>query len=156
MKKKIYTRQGDQGFTTLLGGKTVAKSDPIVDALGDLDECIAAIGLARAHLKDKNMQEDLIVIQKNLSALAAHPENKIDAQDLEQKIDAMQSKLEPLDRFIFPGTHPISAALHFARTVVRRLERKFVSLDLPNAYLNRLSDYLFVAARFVERHSSNF
>ncbi len=164
---RIYTRGGDKGKTSLGDGKRVAKHDLRVDAYGTVDEANAAIGLARLHAKGKNLAM-LARIQHDLFDLGADlctPENgrrgggplRIVASQvvrLEHEIDAMNATLKPLDSFILPGGTPLAAALHLARTIVRRAERLVAALAEqetlnPEAlkYLNRLSDHLFVLGR---------
>ena len=166
---KIYTRTGDAGDTSLLGGTRTRKDDPRVDAYGDVDELNAWLGLARASSLDSILDEDVVHIQRDLFALGAHladPGEKItsrvtkavltdaDIERLEQLIDRLEEGLPPLRRFILAGGTPCGAALHVARTVCRRAERRMVALDPPVApvllrYVNRLSDLLFVLARAV-------
>jgi cob(I)alamin adenosyltransferase len=164
---KIYTRTGDAGETSLFDGTRVAKHDPRVEAYGDVDEANAWLGLARASTLDPALADDLVQIQRDLFALGAQladPANKIadrvmkavvrdaDVERLEQWIDRLEEELPPLRRFILAGGTPAGAALHVARTVCRRAERRIVSLDPPVEavlirYVNRLSDLLFVMAR---------
>lgn len=167
---KIYTRAGDDGRTGLLGPGRVPKDSARIEAYGSVDELNAAIGMARALGPDPaadaalgRVQEDLFFVGAALAdpdpagrfhgAVAAEP-----AARLEHEIDAMEASLAPLAQFILPGGTPAGAALHLARTVCRRAERRAVALssldgeDVPRAiliYLNRLSDWLFVAARAV-------
>jgi cob(I)alamin adenosyltransferase len=167
---RIYTKTGDGGDTGLFGGGRVAKDDPRVDAYGDVDELNAVIGMARAIELMPRIDEVLVPIQRDLfslGALLATPDlSKMREQldkariddsritQLERAIDAGEAELEPLRAFIRPGGTPKAAALHVARTVCRRAERKVVHLqhtvELPplvTIYLNRLSDLLFVMAR---------
>lgn len=169
---KIYTRTGDSGSTGLFGGGRVAKSDPRVEAYGDVDELNAVIGFARAIEPMPRVDEVLVPIQRDLfaiGALLATPgrekmqqhltKARIDDQrivELEHAIDDGDSELEPLRAFIVPGGTPKAAALHIARTVCRRAERRVVALGeshqgaippLVVIYLNRLSDLLFTLAR---------
>jgi cob(I)alamin adenosyltransferase len=166
----IYTRTGDKGKTSLMGGKRVLKSDPRVEAYGTVDELNSAIGVAIAEVptsksKITNVSEELKAIQNDLldigSALATpegvpveHLENR--PQDFEKLIDAMTNELPPLSHFILPGGSVAGSHLHLARTICRRAERRIVSLmqvteiEQPLViYLNRLSDLLFTMARFV-------
>ena len=164
---KIYTRTGDKGTAGLVDGSRVSKSSPRMAAIGDVDEANAAIGVAVAALADATLSEQLRRIQNELFDLGADiatpgeiegalrivPEQ---VERLEREIDAMNGDLEPLQSFILPGGSHEVAALHLARTVVRRAERSAVALaeaeqvNAPAlAYLNRLSDHLFVAARHV-------
>lgn len=170
---RIYTRGGDKGQTSLGDGARVAKHDLRVEAYGTVDEANAALGLARQHTKG-DAEEMLRRIQDDLFDLGADlcfPENQDDAKAskrealriadsqvkrLEAEIDGMNAELEPLNSFILPGGTPEAAYLHFARTVVRRAERhmaKLAEIEAVNPaalqYINRLSDHLFVLARFL-------
>ena len=166
---KIYTRTGDAGETSLFDGTRVSKSDARVEAYGEVDELNAWLGLARAFRLDADLDEALVRIQRGLFALGAQladPADKIadrvtkaaleddDVVRLEQLIDRLEAELPPLRRFILAGGGPAGAALHVARTVCRRAERRIVSLE-PRVdqvllrYVNRLSDLLFVLARVV-------
>jgi cob(I)alamin adenosyltransferase len=165
---KIYTKSGDRGETGLLGGGRVRKSDARVEAYGEVDEANAAIGVARAGLADPELDGELGLIQAELFSLGAElasphgtaARSALPAIDpawttrLEQAMDRWDAALPELRAFILPGGSPGAAALHLARCVCRRAEREVVALAAqvevdPNAlvYLNRLSDYLFVAAR---------
>ena len=164
---KIYTRTGDTGETSLFGGTRARKSDPRVDAYGEVDELNAWLGLARAAAPDLGFAAHLAHLQRDLFALGAQladPADKIaarvtkaalgdaDVARLEQLIDRLELELPPLRRFILAGGAPAGAALHVARTVCRRAERRMVALDPPVdpillRYVNRLSDLLFVLAR---------
>lgn len=166
---KIYTKTGDEGMTSLFGGKRVSKSDLRIDSYGTVDELNSWIGLLRDSLKDEPMRELLKEIQDRLftlgSALAADPDkpklkkpdlHEPDVERLEKEIDSMNEVLPPLQVFILPGGHPVVSYCHIARCVCRRAERLVVELDkteelepLLVKYLNRLSDFLFVLARWV-------
>jgi cob(I)alamin adenosyltransferase len=164
---KIYTRTGDRGTAGLVDGSRVSKASSRMAAIGDVDEANAAIGAAIAALDDDRVSKQLRLVQNELFDLGADIATPSGAEGalritagqverLERDIDAMNGGLDPLTSFILPGGSPEVAALHLARTVVRRAERSAVSLaesDPLNpdvlAYLNRLSDLLFVAARFV-------
>jgi cob(I)alamin adenosyltransferase len=170
---KIYTRGGDEGLTSLYGGARVRKDAARIEAYGTLDELGAVLGWARALLADPELADMLLRIQSELFDLAselATPEREkllargqslpqVDAAQvtqLEHWIDALEAKLQPLRNFILSGGAPAAAALHLARTVCRRAERRTVSLGQDEAvsaaalqYLNRLSDLLFVMARSV-------
>jgi len=173
---KIYTKTGDKGETGLFGGGRVSKSHPRVEAYGDIDELNAVIGLARSIEMMPRIDEVLAPVQRDLfslGALLATPNrDKVKQQlekarlddtriaELERAIDDGEAELEPLTAFILPGGTPKSAALHVARTVCRRAERKVISLgsevDVPPIvvkYLNRLSDLLFVLARVANRRA---
>jgi cob(I)alamin adenosyltransferase len=163
---KIYTKTGDAGETGLWGGLRVRKDALRVHAYGTVDECNAAVGLARASAIDPGLdlllaevQNQLFVVGADLATpgagSAAIP--RVGANEvsfLETSIDALEAELEPLKQFILPGGTPAAAHLHLARTICRRAERWVVSLggeEMLNPhvqiYLNRLSDFLFVAAR---------
>lgn len=167
---KIYTKTGDAGQTGLFGGGRVSKDDPRVEAYGDVDELNAAIGVVRAVEMMPRIDEVLVPVQRDLfslGALLATPDlekmhdhlakaqiDEARIQDLERAIDACDRELEPLRAFIVPGGSPKSAALHVARTVCRRAERRVIHLqkevEIPQivvVYLNRLSDLLFSLAR---------
>ena len=164
---KIYTRTGDGGTAGLVDGSRVSKSSLRMAAIGDVDEANAAIGLAIAALDEGPVSEQLREIQNDLFDLgadAATPPNVSGAlrivgsqvERIERDIDVMNTGLSPLESFILPGGSSGVAALHLARAIVRRAERAAVALNEAEplnphllAYLNRLSDHLFVAARFV-------
>ena len=172
---KIYTRTGDEGQTGLFGGGRVSKTHPRVEAYGDVDELNAAIGLARAIEMMPRIDEVLVPIQRDLfslGALLATPDRdrmkkqlekaRIDdarIEELEHAIDEGDDELEPLKSFIVPGGTPKAAALHVARTVCRRAERRVIALtdeEIPPVvivYLNRLSDLLFTLARVANRRA---
>ena len=170
---KIYTRTGDAGETSLFDGSRVSKADSRVDAYGDVDELNAWLGLVRANGPDADLDQPLLRIQQDLFALGAQladPRDRIadrvrkaslddaDVARLEQLIDRLESELPPLRRFILAGGSPAGAALHVARTVCRRAERRMVALTpAPEAvlvkYVNRLSDLLFVIARVVNHRA---
>jgi len=169
---KIYTRTGDNGSTALVGGPRRQKDDARVTSYGAVDETNAFIGVART-LATKMARFDSILarIQNDLFDLGSDLANPVYDQNtpykalrttqiqidwLEQQIDQLNADLEPLNSFVLPAGTPIAAALHVARTVARRAERDCVTLiaaepqtpTLPLIYLNRLSDLLFVLARF--------
>lgn len=170
---KIYTRTGDDGTTALGTGERVAKYDLRVEAYGTIDETNALIGLARLHTRETDSELDamLELIQNDLFDLGADlcfpeemkngkPSLRVsDAQvaRLEAEIDQMNVSLEPLRSFVLPGGWAAASFLHLARTVSRRAERLIVALamrpdepvsELAVRYVNRLSDFLFVAARY--------
>jgi cob(I)alamin adenosyltransferase len=176
MALKIYTRTGDEGETGLFGGGRVGKDHPRVEAYGEVDELNAAIGMARAVELMPRVDEVLVPVQRDLfaiGALLATPDRermreqldkaRIDdarIAELERAIDECERELEPLKAFILPGGTPKAAALHVARTVCRRAERRAVALEHADAlprlvivYLNRLSDLLFVLARVANRRA---
>ncbi|SIT93220.1 cob(I)yrinic acid a,c-diamide adenosyltransferase [Edaphobacillus lindanitolerans] len=168
---KIYTKTGDKGTTSLIYGKRVAKTDPLVEAYGTCDEANSAIGMGVSHLRGEQFEEKDELLKAfgriqttlfHVGAELATPEGKEvkwtlepeEIRALEEWIDKYDAELPALRNFILPGGHPAAAGLHFARTVVRRAERAAISLGghvNPDviAYLNRLSDFLFVAARYV-------
>jgi cob(I)alamin adenosyltransferase len=167
---KIYTKTGDGGETSLFGGARVRKDDARIDAYGTVDELNSTIGVARATSPSSPLDAQLHAIQSDLFDIGAHLASPgtsrfagpDDAQiaALEQSIDAMEAELAPLRAFILPGGTLAAAQLHIARTVCRRAERLVVALRDDDAatrssiaYLNRLSDFLFVAARFANQQS---
>jgi cob(I)alamin adenosyltransferase len=168
---KIYTKTGDKGTTSLIGGKRVAKDHIRIEAYGTVDELIAHVGVVRDHLENKALQDELISVQDQLMICAAVLANDTESNTLkipklseerivwlEKRIDAMEVKLKPLKNFILPGGHPAVSFAHVARTTCRRAERCIISLteasEVPDTiimYFNRLSDYFFVLARFISR-----
>jgi cob(I)alamin adenosyltransferase len=164
---KIYTRTGDGGTAGLVDGSRVSKAGLRMAAIGDIDEANAAVGMAVAQLPDGALARDLLRIQNDLFDLGADIATPGEVEGalrivpsqverLEREIDVMNARLEPLSSFILPGGSPAIAALHLARAIVRRAERSAVALHEAEplnpsalAYLNRLSDHLFVAARHV-------
>ena len=164
---KIYTRTGDGGSAGLVDGSRVSKSSLRMGAIGDVDEANAAVGVAIAALGGGETALQLLNVQNELFDLGADVATPGEVEGalrivasqvarLEVEIDEMNDSLDPLTSFILPGGSPAVAALHLARTVVRRAERAAVALNEAEAlnphllaYLNRLSDHLFVAARFV-------
>ena len=168
---KIYTRTGDSGSAGLVDGSRVSKSSLRMAAIGEIDEANAAVGVAIAALGGGDLADRLLQVQNELFDLGADAATPGDVDGalrivlsqvarLEVEIDEMNAALDPLTSFILPGGTPAVAALHLARTVVRRAERAAVALDESEplnpqllAYLNRLSDHLFVAARFVAAQS---
>ena len=164
---KIYTRTGDGGSAGLVDGSRVSKASPRMTAIGEVDEANAAIGVALAALPEGEAAEGLLRIQNELFDLGADVATPGEVEGalrivgsqverLEREIDAMNAHLEPLTSFILPGGSKAVAALHLARCIVRRAERAAVALNESEplnpqllAYLNRLSDHLFVAARWV-------
>ena len=172
---KIYTRTGDAGGTALFGGTRVSKADPRVAAYGDIDELNACLGVVRAQSELAGDMAGLLEqLQKDLFAIGARladPAEKIagrvtkvavteiDVRRLEDWIDRLEAELPPLRRFILPGGNHAGALLHFSRTICRRAERSIVALGSNHveahllAYVNRLSDLLFVAARVVNHRA---
>lgn len=162
---KIYTRTGDHGQTSLFGGARVAKNDARIEAYGTIDELNSQLGVSRASAIPAESDAILHQVQVDLFEIGAHLASPgtsrfpgVDEEriaELERAIDAMERELEPLKSFILPAGALAAAQLHVARTVCRRAERLVVALHDESdatlstiAYLNRLSDYLFVAARF--------
>ena len=170
---KIYTRTGDRGDTSLFGGQRVPKDAFRIEAYGTVDELNSVLGIVRADNAQGDIDRLLAGIQQQLFVLGADlaTPRSVDAKNLrritssdgealEREIDALETVLQPLRNFILPGGSPVAARLHFARTVCRRAERHVVRLarsdDIGNdaiIYLNRLSDFLFVLARFANHTS---
>ncbi len=166
---KIYTKTGDAGQTGLYGGPRVRKDDVRIEAYGTVDELNAALGVARAQKLPIEIEQVLQRVQNELFCVGAelatpqpqlHGTALIDESQvaaLERAIDSLERGVPPLKHFILPGGHPAAAWLHLARGICRRAERRIVTLAADPAagvspaiirYLNRLGDYLFVAARF--------
>lgn len=169
---KVYTKTGDKGLTSLVGGERVSKASLRVDSYGDVDELNAVLGIIRSQGVDEEINTLIIRIQNDLfimgADLASPPDidvprvSKQSVEDLESAIDKFLEELEPLKEFILPSGNIGGSYLHFARTVSRRAERKVVRLmeqeevgENVLVYLNRLSDLLFVMAR-VENQRGNF
>ncbi len=175
---KIYTKTGDKGQTGLLRGGRVAKHHPRVEAYGTLDELNAWIGHVRALTEDDAVEEALVRLQSGLHVScsdAAAPfggaeESKRlprvraeDVEALERGIDRLDEELPPLKRFILPGGGRVGSALHVARTICRRAERRLTELDEGEGgvnpelirYINRLSDYLFTLARWANHREGS-
>lgn len=173
---KIYTGTGDEGTTGLYGGGRVSKHHPRIEAYGTVDELNASIGLAVASESDRRTWGDisdvLLRVQKELFEMGADLATPLDSRaevprisealirQLEEDIDSFQSTLEPLESFVLPGGSTAASALHIARTICRRAERRVVALadaedvnSLTAVYLNRLADLLFVLARAANRAS---
>jgi len=166
---KIYTKTGDQGTTSLFGGKRVLKSDLRIDTYGTVDELNSWIGVLRDQPVNENRNAVLIEIQDRLftigSILATEPGNtkvkipaltETDITFLEKEIDVMDTVLPPMKFFVLPGGHQAVSFGHVTRTVCRRVERLVIALnqvdpinELVIKYLNRLSDYLFVLCRIM-------
>jgi cob(I)alamin adenosyltransferase len=173
MAMKIYTKTGDRGTTSLIGGTKVLKSHFRIEAYGTIDELNSYIGLCRDLISDILIKEFLKEVQDRLftigSALACDPQketalkipdlNETDVSKLELEIDRMDNSLEPLQSFILPGGHVTVSHIHIARCVCRRTERLIVELlktdqqheSLIIKYINRLSDYLFVLSRYMSK-----
>ena len=170
---KIYTRTGDRGETGLFAGGRVRKDHPRVEAYGAVDELNAHLGLARSVGSDSEIDGLLARVQSELFQLGADLATPLEASPkwivrisedavtaLEHEIDRFETELEPLRNFIVPGGSPAGAALHIARTVCRRAERRLVRLtedtavnDVAIRYVNRLSDWLFDLARLANHRS---
>ncbi|WP_373490498.1 cob(I)yrinic acid a,c-diamide adenosyltransferase [Parasphingorhabdus sp.] len=171
---KIYTRTGDDGTTGLVDGSRIAKSDPRMAAIGDVDELNSALGVAICEISEDALVRDLRIVQNDLFDLGADLATPAEAGDdfapsemvlrmvpsqverLENLIDAATAQLDPLTSFILPGGAKAAAAIHLVRAVARRTERTCVSAGSETrlnpqalAYVNRLSDYLFVLARML-------
>lgn len=177
--QKIYTRSGDEGETSLYTGQRVSKNDPIIDAIGTVDELNSSVGCAIASLpeEENKIKTQLVIIQHalfDLGAALATPRTRAKSDKIEKTrfddesitllekwMDQFSETLPPLKTFILPGGHPAGAALHLARSICRRAERTCIPLNQEHEvsdrvlkYLNRLSDYLFMASRFVN-HALN-
>lgn len=160
---KIYTRTGDHGQTSLFGGTRVAKHDARIEAYGTVDELNSFLGAITDLDGIPAIQSDLFEIGAHLASPGTSRFPGVDPariEQLESAIDEMERELAPLTTFILPGGSPAAAQLHIARTVCRRAERRVVALEDESpatqstiAYLNRLSDYLFVAARFANKRA---
>ncbi len=167
-----FSRKGDGGETSLLGGQRVPKYDARPETYGTLDEASSALGVARAATKNPNIKEIILSVQKDLltmgAELSSQPEDiqKLgrrigagDVQRLEKIIDELQENITLKNEFIYPGETIISAQIDVARTIIRRAERKaarlkadgLVNNDEIHKYLNRLADMLFVLARYEEQ-----
>jgi cob(I)alamin adenosyltransferase len=177
MALKIYTKTGDKGKTSLIGGTKVLKSHRRIEAYGTVDELNSFIGLCLDHLRISNISNILSEIQDRLftigSELACDPEkesklkipdlHETDVTLLEKEMDKMNETLPPMKSFILPGGHVAISLLHVARCVCRRAERCCVAMlkkemevdPLIIKYLNRLSDYLFVLARFTAQQTGS-
>lgn len=173
---KIYTKTGDEGKTSLFGGRRVWKDDLRLNAYGTVDELNALIGVAVSEIGEGELKNVLLELQNELFVVGSDLASPLDKENknfaiprigqsnidnLEQKIDDFDSKLPELKQFILPGGRKGASLLHLVRTVSRRAEREVVTLaqkvDIGNyivIYLNRLSDLLFVLSRF-ENYSNN-
>jgi len=168
---KIYTKTGDTGDTSLFGGQRVPKDALRIEAYGTIDELNSVLGIVRADNGDaevdailQKLQEQLFVLGADLATprsmdrKSVHRIEPRDAQPLEKLIDQLEARLKPLKNFILPGGSPVAARIHFARTVCRRAERAVVRVSRNEdigegavVYLNRLSDFLFVLARYANQ-----
>ena len=164
---KIYTKTGDKGDTGLSTGLRVRKDCPQIQAIGDVDELNSVLGMLMTHDMPKELQDIIVEIQHQLFNLGAELNNaelsfmnKDIVNKLEIKIDEFNQALPPLKNFILPGGGHAAATCHLARAVCRRAERSVVMLNEDNElnpqlqiYLNRLSDFLFVACRVLSKHA---
>jgi cob(I)alamin adenosyltransferase len=162
---KIYTRTGDEGSTGLGDGKRVEKDSPRMEAIGTVDELNSALGMLLAHGVPEPLSESLSLVQNDLFDLGGELSmpgrdivNEKYVKRLESAIDELNGELPPLENFILPGGGQAASACHLARAICRRAERRVVSLAAGEpvgsqalAYINRLSDLLFVAARILAR-----
>lgn len=170
---KIYTKTGDEGFTSLVGGTRIDKSHVRIEAYGTVDELNSSLGYLLALCPDGAHASQIEAIQQQLFNIGCHLATSLQASlqpschrlpllsaeniaSLEQAIDQMQNQLPPQTQFVLPGGTPLSAWAHVCRTICRRAERSVVALSHTDTvspvilqYLNRLSDYLFVLARFI-------
>ncbi len=167
---KIYTKNGDRGTTSLLSGLGVSKADDRIELLGTIDELSSAIGLAKV-LSDENAKQEFSHIQKNLIQIMAGIADPRDlkyrfsgdeTEALEQSIDKMEQAFERPKEFVLYGGCELSARLDFARAVARRAERRFQKVTQNYGsdskavqYLNRLSDYLYICARYADAHTKD-
>ncbi|MCD6596515.1 MAG: cob(I)yrinic acid a,c-diamide adenosyltransferase [Bacteroidales bacterium] len=171
---KIYTKTGDKGQTSLIGGRRVSKTHSQIEAYGTVDELMAYVGLLRdMEIAEENKEALLFILDRLMacaSILAMDQEVKginlpelfeQDISFLERNIDEMEKDLEPLNSFVLPGGHTIVSYCHIARTICRRAERNLLriedpglNLSLVEQFLNRLSDYLFVLSRRIARDLS--
>jgi cob(I)alamin adenosyltransferase len=168
MAKKIYTKTGDRGETSLFGGLRLPKSHIRIEAYGSVDELNAFLGALIDYDEVNDQKTQLRAVQHRLftigSNLASDPDKDMitpdllesDITQLEDSIDQMTDELPPLKHFILPGGHPAISACHMVRTIARRAERRIVALSLQSQvdemiirYLNRLSDYAFVLGRWI-------
>jgi cob(I)alamin adenosyltransferase len=172
----VYTRTGDDGTTSLFGGERVGKGNARIDAYGTVDETNSFVGMARAHLDGEpgadrldpvlgNIQDELFIVGADLATpMDAKPVvprvKEAHVEALEDRIDRFDADLDPLKNFILPGGTPAASTLHTARTVCRRAERLVVEAKTSTPvneqtiiYLNRLSDLLFVLARWANRQA---
>lgn len=171
---KIYTKTGDKGETSLFGGKRVLKDDPRIEAYGTVDELNSMLGLIRSENTDPELDRVLLAVQHRLFNLGADLATPMSTQKqirrisggdisgLEMEIDRLDGMLTPLTAFVLPAGSTIAAGLHVARTICRRAERRVVHLSREeevgghvSVYLNRLSDLLFVMARYANHIAKN-
>ena len=153
---KVYTKNGDKGMTSLIGGKKIEKDDIRVEAYGTVDELNSYIGLCYHYLKEDSDKEALRKIQVKLFDIGAELSSP-NYKRIERLVDYYTDKIEKINEFIVPGTSIASANLHIARTICRRCERRILSLSKQDEinlvilkYINRLSDFLYILARYSE------
>jgi len=166
---KIYTKTGDKGYTSLLSGTRVPKNHKRIEAYGTIDELNSFLGLFNSKIEDETIKDFILSIQKQLFTIGAilatdknpeefhlKPITDSEIERFEQEIDKMTSELEPLRNFILPGGTETISLCHVCRTICRRAERSTFAIDdsqqVDNKiiiYINRLSDYLFVLARYL-------
>jgi cob(I)alamin adenosyltransferase len=170
---KVYTKTGDKGKTSLIGGTRVAKNDVRLEAYGTVDELNSYVGLLRSYIQEEDLKEIFIGIQNQLFKIGSYlavdttvskmrSDFKLDAvriELLEKEMDKLENSLPPITGFVLPGGHQATGFCHVARTVCRRAERRVIEIQeiykVDNwvvRYLNRLSDFLFV----LSRHLSNY
>ncbi len=170
---KVYTKTGDKGKTSLIGGTRVVKNDVRLEAYGTVDELNSHIGLLRSYVQEEDLKEILIEIQNQLFKIGSYLAvdvsvskmrsdfqlDEVRIELLEKEIDRMEGSLAPLTGFILPGGHRATGACHIARTVCRRAERRVIDIqdiyDIDSwivRYLNRLSDFLFVLSRYMANY----
>lgn len=168
---KIYTKTGDAGTTSLVGGVRISKSDIRLDAYGTIDELNSFLGLLRAEMNNDELQQFILHIQHNMFVIGGYLATDMTKSELsdslqlndrevvliEKAIDEIEEKLPRLSNFVVPGENRISALCHVCRSITRRAERQIYALDKVapvsvevKKYINRLSDYLFVLARIME------
>jgi len=172
-KSQIYTKTGDKGSTSLIGGTRVQKHHYRLEAYGTIDELNAQIGMVRSWTADKNTNAMLIRIQEQLFMIGSYlatdatisdlrtkiPDDEAEIETLEHEMDKMENSLPVLNNFILPGGHPASAQCHIVRTICRRAERRVNQMAAETEvaswvirYLNRLSDYFFVLSRYLSKY----
>ncbi len=172
-KSQVYTKTGDRGRTSLIGGTRVPKNDKRLEAYGTVDELNTFIGMIRSYDIDEGSKLQIIKIQKKLFEIGAYlatdtnvadlrdklKYNEADIEELEQQMDAMDELLPPLKYFLLPGGHPCVSYCHISRTVCRRAERCILTVVDESEvntwvvrYINRLSDYLFVLSRHLSKY----
>lgn len=172
-KSLVYTKTGDKGKTSLIGGTRVPKNHYRLEAYGTVDELNTFIGMIRSYKLDEKSENQILNIQDKLFVLGAYlatDSNAADLRDklnydesiiegLEQEMDRMDSELPPIKNFVLPGGHPGVSYCHISRTICRRAERRVLAMAEHTEvnpwvirYLNRLSDYLFVLSRYLAKH----